>query len=175
MSDVWTPPQAPLESPSTGDRVYASKVRQHHLNHESALKSVGLLYYFFAGVLLVAAPATELINLTPFGRIIAPAILAGLGLVLFWVGRGLQRLERWAKAPAGILSSLGLLGFPVWTMVNGYILYLLFSAKGTMVFSEEYRQVITDTPDMTSRSSLVAWIALGLLAALAIGIIVLVT
>src|SRR4030095_8127226 len=89
-----------------------------------------------------------------------------------WVGTGLRRLRRWARIPTGILSGIGLLGFPIGTIINGYILYLIFSQKGKVVFSDEYRAVIEQTPHIKYRTSIVVWIVLGLLLLLiAAGII----
>jgi hypothetical protein len=60
------------------------------------------------------------------------------------------------------LSGVGLLGFPVGTLINGYILFLLFGRKGKTVFSEEYQVVIEQTPHIKYRTPLVVWILLGL-------------
>ena len=46
----------------------------------------------------------------------------------------------------------------------------LFSAKGKMVFSEEYKGVIAETPHIKYRSSIVTWILLGLLVIILLGI-----
>ena len=47
--------------------------------------------------------------------------------------------------------------------INGCVLYLIFSAKGKMVFSDEYRAVIEQTPDIKYRTSVIVWIVLGLI------------
>jgi hypothetical protein len=78
-------------------------------------------------------------------------------------------LRKWARIPTGILSGLGLLGFPLGTLINGYILYLIFSQKGKTVFSEEYQAVIEQTPHIKYRTSILVWILLGLVL-LVIGI-----
>lgn len=86
-----------------------------------------------------------------------------LGAGQLWVGYGLRRLRKWARIPTGILSGLGLLAFPIGTLINAYILYLLFCQKGKMVFSDEYRAVIEQTPHIKYRTSIIVWIVLGLL------------
>ena len=75
-----------------------------------------------------------------------------------------------------ILAAIGLIGFPVGTLISAYILYLLGCQKGVQVFSDEYAEVIAATPHIKYRSSklviglvvlLVALIVIGLIAALA--------
>jgi hypothetical protein len=56
-------------------------------------------------------------------------------------------------------------------LINGYILYLVFSQKGKTVFSDEYQAVIQQTPHIKYRTSIIIWILLGLVALLlAIGL-----
>jgi hypothetical protein len=45
-----------------------------------------------------------------------------LGLAAILVGSGLRQLRRWTVIPVGLLSGIGLLGFPIGTLINGYIL-----------------------------------------------------
>ena len=81
-------------------------------------------------------------------------------------------MKKSARVPTGILSGIGLLGFPLGTIINGYILYLVFSQKGTTVFSDEYHAVIAQTPHIKYRTSIVVWILVGLvLLLIAIGIV----
>jgi len=99
-------------------------------------------------------------------------VLLVMGTGLIWVGTGLRRLRKWARIPTGILSGIGLLGFPLGTLINGYILYLIFSQKGKTVFSEDYRAVIEQTPHIKYRTSIVVWVLLGLvLLLIGVGII----
>jgi hypothetical protein len=164
MSDVWSPPQAPLDTPNSADDAYAIDIRQRHVNHETSVKSVGTLYYFVSAILLLVATSLILgghFSLTQ--NAIIAVILIGFAVPLAFLGRGLKQLKSWSKIPAGVLSGIGLLGFPIWTLINGYILYLLFSDKGTMVFSSEYKQIIADTPDIKSRTPIVVWILIAVL------------
>ncbi len=143
----------------------AEQMRKEHLKHEASIKSVGLLYYLGgAGLLLVGL--MSFLSITRDGPRLA--ILVGVFLLLLgagqlWVGTGLRRLQKWARVPTGILSGLGLLGFPLGTLINGYILYLVFSQKGQTVFSDEYQAVIQQTPHIKYRTSIVVWILFGLL------------
>ena len=143
----------------------AEELRKAHIKHEASVKSIGTLYYlggaalFFAsivGVTMAFGPEGEL------AHIAAAGLLLGLSVGQICVGTGLRRLRSWARIPTGILSGLGLLGFPIGTLINAYILWLVFSQKGTVVFSDEYQAAIAQTPHIKYRTSVVIWILLGL-------------
>ncbi len=159
----------------------AERIRNEHLKHEASLQSVGLLYYL-GGVFVVLAGIAMVVAALGDGSANGDrrqGLSAALGLfffavgvVQFWTGRGLRRLQPWARIPSGILSGFGLLGFPIGTLINAYILYLLFSEKGRTVFSPEYRVVMEQTPHIKYRTSVIVWILLGLvLALIAFGLI----
>jgi hypothetical protein len=147
-------------------------VRNEHLKHEASVKSIGVLYYLGGVALLLLGIATMFSGGTGRGgpgtvfSIYVSALFVLLGAGQLWVGAGLRRLRRWARVPTGILSGLGLLGFPLGTIINGYILYLIFSKKGNMVFSDEYQAVIEQTPHIKYRTSIIVWILLGLVVVL---------
>jgi hypothetical protein len=48
------------------------------------------------------------------------------------------------------------------TLINGCILYLLYSKKGSTVFLEPYQRVISATPHVKYRTPLYVWILLGI-------------
>lgn len=163
MNDVWTPPQSKLQDPTLASEDVV-EMRRRHLKHEAAVKSIGTLYYLGAFFLTIAGAVMFLEDKSSLGmRIVICGFLVGLGALQFWVGRGLRGLKPWARIPTGVLSGIGLLGFPMGTLINGYILYLVFSAKGATVFSEEYQEVIAQTPDMKYGTSIIAWAFLGLI------------
>lgn len=139
----------------------AEQIRNDHLKHEASVKSVGFLYFLGAAFLILIGAfgmsADQGVGMIP------GLLLLFFGLAQIWVGIGLRGLKPWARIPTGILSGLGLLGFPLGTLINGYILYLVFSKKGKMVFSDDYRHVIEQTPHIKYRTSTVVWILLGLL------------
>ena len=128
-------------------------LRRIHLKHEASIRSVGYLYFlssitlFVMMVVLIPASfsETESQGLVPLAIAL---FYLGLSVVMFFMGLGIRKLKRWVRVPATILACLGLLSFPVGTLINGYILSLIWSAKGKMVFSEEYAEVIAKTPDM---------------------------
>ena len=158
-----------LREGATGSTA-VEEMRKEHLKHEASVKSIGLLYYLGGGAVLLAGIFTlfsafnlgEVSGSHVVSAILLSLLLLTLGVGQILVGTGLRRLKRWARIPTGILSGLGLLGFPLGTLINGYILYLIFCQKGQTVFSDEYRAVIEQTPHIKYRTSIVVWILLGL-------------
>ena len=151
----------------------AEAMRKEHLKHEASVKSIGFLYYL-GGVALLLIGIGTVIGIgaggggrgEPVVAILMSAFLLVLGAGQLWVGTGLRRLRKWARIPTGILSGIGLLAFPLGTIINAYILYLIFSEKGKTVFSVEYQAVIEQTPHIKYHTSIVIWILLGLVVAL---------
>jgi hypothetical protein len=157
----------------------AEATRRRYLSHEASVKSIGLLYYLGAVGSLIGAFGVLLESLSgsALGSGLAPigAIYLLLGLLLGFLGRGLRRLQRWVRIPVGVLSGIGLLNFPVGTLINGYILYLVFSRKGAMVFSDAYAQVMRQTPHIRYRGSWVLLLILVLVVAAAIAVVISIT
>lgn len=154
-------------------------LRKDYLGHEASVRSVGVLY-LIAALLMLLIGTAELFGFSPDGpkktTAVPPWIMGGLfialSLVYFQIGRWLRALNPKARTPATVLAVLGLLGFPVGTLINLYILYLLRSDKGTMVFSEHYQEVMTATPHIRYKTPRVIWILLGLVVAfLTLGIV----
>ncbi len=177
MSDdpsPYTPPSAELTDTSS-DAGRARSIREEFLKHEAAIRSVGLLYYLAAVSGLVGGIAILVGNLSGETSVALGAqaiVYVGLGAGMLLLGRGVRQLRTWVKIPVAILSAIGLIGFPVGTLINGYILYLVFGKKGKMVFSSEYRDIIEQTPDIKYRTSIVIWILLLLIVALVIAAVV---
>lgn len=158
----YAPPKTPVEDMPEGGR--DADIRYRHIGHEASLRSVGLLYYlgaFFlcgSGLLMLLGLSQTEGATSMFGGIIGGGIfMLGLGIALLTVGLGLRRLRLWVRIPAMALATLGLFSFPIGTLINGYILYLIMSEKGRMVFSEEYQRIIEATPEIRYRTPLIAW------------------
>lgn len=148
----------------------AEAVRSEHIKHEASVKSVGILYYIGGVMMLVAtivltsifmAGAQTDSVLMPFGIIFA--IYGVFIVVSFALGYGVRKLASWARIPAIIVSCIGLLGFPVGTLINGYILYLLLSEKGRRIFEPDYAEIVAATPHIKYRTSIVVWVVLAIL------------
>jgi hypothetical protein len=146
-------------------------IRQAHIKHEASVKSVGVLYFLGAAFLLLIGVVSMVSG--DLGRLAMGALFCLLAAGQLVVGIGLRGLKSWARIPTGILSGIGLIGFPLGTLINGYILYLVFCQKGATVFSDDYKRVIAETPHIKYRTSIVVWILLGLVVALiAVGLMV---
>lgn len=162
----------------------AVQLRTQHLGHEASLRSVGVLYLVGGiltslGGLLMLIGALRLMGNPNLAQSNQPVLIAAtIGLVLLVVG-GLQaacgfhlrRLRPLARIPVGIISALGLLAVPLGTLINGYILYLLFSKKGRFILSPEYQAIVAATPEIKYRTSIVIWILLGLVLVFIVGAI----
>lgn len=162
----------PYAAPHTFDPVVdqpsdAELVRRAHINTEASIKSIGVLYYL-GGIFLLFAAFVALTNtrqgegVTMLVPYIAAGLLAIFSVFQFFVGTALRKLKGWSRIAVGILSGIGLLGFPIGTIINAYILILIFGKKGSMVFSEPYREIIAATPHVKYKSSKLVWIILGI-------------
>jgi len=126
----------------------AEQIRKEYRNHEAQVKSIGLIYGLCA-VLIMLASGLGLMSFLHHGDIVALLVggfVFGIGLFQFCVAVGLSNLSQWTKVPVAIFSAIGLLAAPVGTLINGYILFLVFSEKGTYVFSDDYKQILEATP-----------------------------
>jgi len=160
-------PHAPLEDARGVAPANAAAIRQELLGHEAGLRAAGLLYYLGTLGSLIAGSMMLTLSSAASGTVpIGPALGAfflALGALQGWVGYGLRHLRPSARIPAGILSGIGLLGFPMGTIINGYVLYLLFSQKGNRIFADDYLDIVAATPDMKYRTHPVVWAILVLI------------
>jgi hypothetical protein len=168
----------------------AEIVRKSHLSHEANLQSFGCLYtlggilgiigsifYVAMGVFILAGglpaqPANQNVPVPNTNPAAAGLVVALLGLVFLAIsvlqllgGRAMQTLNPKGKVLAIIISAIGLLGFPCGTLLSTYLLYLLLSTKGEMVFSDRYKEIIQATPHIKYKTSIIVWIFLFLLIA----------
>ncbi|MET0497735.1 MAG: hypothetical protein ABW106_05615 [Steroidobacteraceae bacterium] len=161
----YAPPKAQVGDVTTAGSE-AEAVRREHIKHETSIRSIGLLYYFSGGmfcigsvVLLVASFNISL----ELPVAIVCSIYLVLGILVLFLARGIRNLRPWARKTSLVLSGIGLLGFPVGTLVNGYILYLLLSKQGKRIFEADYPDIVAATPDVKYRTSVVVWVAVAIL------------
>jgi hypothetical protein len=184
----------PLEVIPEGDLAAAEAMRRQYLGHEASVRSIGSLYllgailgflgafFIFIGALTTIPRGDAAASGVMFGLAVGYLLASSLNLAL---GIGLRRLKTWARWTAVVLISLSLLwvllgiGFvmvinqpgvaivyAIAALIPGYILYLLISSKGSVVFSPEYRAVINQTPHIKYKTSLLVKVLLGLFVAL---------
>lgn len=169
-------PTANVDNISLAEVANAELIRKAHISHESSVRSIGLLYYIMGGIaalgigaaILIPMSANDELNGIGIYTALSGALVVALLVLYLWTGRGLRNLKPSARIVAGILAVLGLLSFPIGTLINGYFLYLLFSEKGKTVFSDDYQNVIDATPHIKPGTSTLVWL---LLAVMIIGIV----
>lgn len=171
---------------SNFDLSQAELIRKSHLNHEANIQSFGCLYtlggilgilgaifYIGLGIFIMAGGENPQAGVNPMAAGIMTTLIGVVFLAIavaqLFAGRSMQTLNPSGKILAIIISAIGLLGFPCGTLISGYLLYLLVSAKGEMVFSSAYKEVMQATPHIRYRTSIIVWIFLFLL----IGVILL--
>jgi hypothetical protein len=168
------------------DLSQAELIRKSHLSHEANIQSFGCLYtlggilgilgaifYIGLGIFVMAGGENPQAGVNPMAAGIMTTLIGVVFLAIavaqLFAGRSMQTLNPSGKILAIIISAIGLLGFPCGTLISGYLLYLLVSAKGEMVFSSAYKEVMQATPHIRYRTSIIVWIFLFLL----IGVILL--
>jgi len=161
----YAAPRARVEEVAANPEAEAT--RRAHIGHEASIRAVGLLYYLGGvGVLLAGIAALALPSRDRPGGVVFMLALLALAVAQFFGGWGVRKFRPWARILGCVISAIGLLGFPVGTVINVYILYLFLSKKGRTIFSPEYQDVIAATPHIKYRTSIVVWIFLALVLAL---------
>jgi len=182
------------------DLAEAERLRNIYLKHEASVKSVGSLHYFGAVcglIVCICAVAMIVVSIREENPgntgvfVGVSAIYVVMTAVNFALGYGLRRLLPWARWTEIILGSIGtfiILSMTIflaatansaaaapnvfWLLINFYILYLMISAKGGMVFSPQYREVIAKTPHIKYKTSLILKLGLALfVAVIVLGVI----
>ena len=172
------------------DLSQAELIRKSHLSHEANIQGFGCLYTLggilgiLGGIFYIGLGIFILAGGSPAGAgagadqetLVAGITMTLVGIVFLaiasaqlFAGRSMQTLNPSGKILAVVVSAIGLLGFPCGTIISGYLLYLLLSAKGEMVFSSAYKEVMQATPHIRYRTSIIVWIFLFIL----IGVILL--
>jgi hypothetical protein len=183
----YAAPEVEIGGPAiglTGDLAEAEAIRRAHINHEATVKGFGALTVFGAAIMLIAVPFLFAVgagaipfatNEEPGGGLYLFYVLAVLflvfGLLSLFVGIGMRRLQPWARWAETALMSLQVLTSlyqfnPVGLLFSIYILYLMLSAKGAMVFSPRYKEVIALTPHVKYKTS--RWVKILLIVLLVI-------
>ncbi len=187
MSQDHNPYAAPLAElvDVTDPNSDAEAIRREHIKHESAVRSVSLLYFIAGGLMALAAllefagvlfaPPGGGSAVGPFELAIAALIAVGFAPSCIVLGIGLRCLSQWVRTPVGLISAVGLLAFPPGTLINSYILYIVFCKKGKVIFSDDYREVIRQTPYIkyqTSRLLIILFILAPLLLLIGFGLLI---
>ncbi len=155
------------------DDTAAEEMRRTYFRHELAVWTVGGIVFVGGGSIFVLAGA-----LAPFSksegapvsnpavemavRVAVSAMIAGFGVAEIWIGLKLRKLDPRFRIPAAVIAGIGIAGgitTCIGWIVPAYILWLLVSQKGKIVFSEKYARAIEMTPHIKPRM----WIVLKIL------------
>ena len=168
--------------PSAAEPTSAETIRRKYLSHEASVQSIASLFliggvigllvsigYFVVGFTALSGPIRRG---APEMFFVLAVVFLAFAVAQIGVAVGVRKLAAWSRVPATILSLIGLLGFPIGTLISIYFLYLLLSRKGEMVFSDEYRDVIKRTPRIKYRTSIVVWVVLFLILSMIVFLLV---
>ena len=170
------------------DLSQAELIRKSHLSHEANIQGFGCLYtlggilgilgaisYVGIGIFVMAGGVVPKgLESMVFGaggdRLVSGGLTTLVGVVFLaiavaqlFAGRSMQTLNPSGKILAIVVAAIGMLQFPCGTLISGYLLYLLVSAKGRTVFSSAYKEVMQATPHIRYRTSIIVWIFLFIL------------
>lgn len=179
MVNPYAAPESVI-TPIPVHRAGAEQIRQEHLSHEASVKSIGTIYYLGAIILSLAflsyAASTSLIisagalGGSELALLFGTALLILGIIILQWkLAGGLRKLRPWVRIPIIVLSVIGLIGFPLGTLISAYILYLMLAAKSKMIFSPEYQQIIAETPHIRYKSGILKTVLIVILVMAALG------
>lgn len=88
---------------------------------------------------------------------------------LFLVGAWhLPRFTKTGQVLGAVGSALGMVSFPLGTLIGVFALWVLLGKRGQAVFTQEYRAAIAATPQLKYGLSIGTKVALGLLVLVAI-------
>ncbi len=168
----YAPPKARVEDVVQA-APEAEAIRRKYIKHEASIRACGILDYiggvafcFLGGGLLLSNTLYRSSAVGAGTLFAVAAVYLAIGILSIIVGFGIRRLRPWARVVSVILSAIGLLEIPIGTVINAYILYLLVSRKGQLIFTAQYAQIIAATPHVRYRSFLVLWVLLGVLGVL---------
>ena len=170
------------------DLSQAELIRKSHLSHEANIQGFGCLYtlggilgilgaifYVGIGILVMAGGVVPKgLESMVFGaggdRLVSGGLTTLVGVIFLaiavaqlFAGRSMQTLNPSGKILAIVVAAIGMLQFPCGTLISGYLLYLLVSAKGRTVYSSAYKEVMQATPHIRYRTSIIVWIFLFIL------------
>lgn len=162
--DIDFNPYAPPRAATLIEESSPTAVRRAHIGHETSVKAIGGLYALLGGLLLLPVFIGMLETLTRASRgndfgMLGLIMLTGAGILV--LGASVRRLRPWARIAmavvSGLLAAVTVLSI-VFPFLNLYVLWLMLSARGRMVFSPAYQQIIALTPEVTPRTSVVTWV-----------------
>lgn len=152
---------APQATPVDG----AEQLRREYINPETNIKTLGALF-ILGGFLLLLSLAGMIGGVSSSKQGTAMILMPGVvltgvfGVAYLVTGFALRRFKTWARITAIVFCALGLLAFPVGTIISLIFLIILAGKKASIVFSPAYQSVIPLTPHVKVKSSKAVMIVL---------------
>ena len=143
----YAPPKADLDPPVTGTSISA---RASMLKYEVAIRSEGTVFLFGGLILFAVGSIILAFHRHYWIEGLSALVVAALA---FWVDYGLQRLRGSARTVGMILAGIGLIGFPVITLVSLHILFVIGNKAARAVFTPDYARIIAATPHINHNQS----------------------
>jgi hypothetical protein len=169
---VEQPPEA-----QSVTRIHARHVRAANAGAERGLRQLVLClgggYLLMASVSYTAwfagmGPTSQLTYYLALGTVYTLALAA-----TSIIGFGARRLAAWSRRPLAVLCGLGLLLFPLGTLLSLPILWILYVRRPPRLLTPAYEQIVRDSGDPPGgRTSLVTWFGLFLFVVLVVSMIV---
>ena len=138
--------------------------RKTHIGTEDAIKSLSILY-FFAAPVLIALGAAPFASHVPYKT--TPLLLAGglllMGIAVAFTAYGLSRLQSWARITTIILTGIAIIILPRAIPMHIYVIVKMLGKQTQFVMTPEYQRIIEATPYVKRKSSIGMRVLLALL------------
>lgn len=138
-------PVAHLAAKPLGDPEL-QRIRRQNLADELTVVGIGSLFCLSATFFFFIA----VLSGVPFALVVGACHLL--------IGLALRRLDGRARVFAMVFAVLGLLLFPLGTILSAYILRTLSSAQAELVSSRRYRDLVAATPEIEYRTPVRVWV-----------------
>lgn|SRR5690606_7461599 len=161
----------PITRPADPTPATPQALRRRHLVQEKCIRSIGILFYLPAILLLHRGALILSGNIAGLPKP-AGLFLAALGVAFVLVGYGFRRLDPAFRLRGGVLAGFGLLlfgvpslgtFFPAGIAVSAFVLFLIFGPAGRVIYSPAYQRAIAATPEIKAEPPLIVWIAFAVL------------
>lgn len=183
---------AALEPSALDPMDQATQIRKKHLNAEKTVRLFRAVSILGSVLMLMitmgmAVAGYDMINAKALNNEYAARanpettgyILWGLGIATFLfsifqlvTAIGFGKLHSNFRTPAFLVIAVWLLYFPIGTILGVYFLGRFRSEEGKYIFTPEYKQIMAQTPQVTSRTNLLLQLLIAGLITLAVIVII---
>jgi len=167
----------PVPEAQSVTRIQARQIRAANAGAERGLRQLVLClgggYLLMAGVSYTAAFVGMGATFQhPYYLAMGTVYTLALAATLI-IGFGARRLAAWSRRPLTVLCGLGLLLFPLGTILSLPILWILYVGRPPRLLTPEFEQIVRDSADPPGgRTSVVTWIGVALFVILVVSMIV---